>query len=80
MTIIKKVVGENKRSWDNKIKHALWADHITKKESTGKSPFELVYRMEVTLPIHLKIPIYQLLHHFTNNQEVFQAGVNQLCH
>jgi transposase InsO family protein len=34
MTILKKTVGDNKRSWDNKIKFALWADRITKKSST----------------------------------------------
>jgi transposase InsO family protein len=58
LTIIKKVVGEIKRSRDNKIKHELWANCITKKESIGKGPFELVYVMEVTLPIHLLILIY----------------------
>jgi len=36
MTIVKKIVGENKKSWDSKIKYALWEDRITKKDSTGK--------------------------------------------
>jgi transposase InsO family protein len=31
MAIIKKTVGDNKKSWDNKLKYALWADRITKK-------------------------------------------------
>jgi transposase InsO family protein len=26
MVVIKKVVGYNKKSWDTKIKHALWVD------------------------------------------------------
>ena len=43
MTIVKKIIGDNKKSWDSKIKFALWANRITKKSSTGKSPFELVY-------------------------------------
>jgi hypothetical protein len=34
MTIVNKIVGENKKSWDSKIKHALWADRITKKAAT----------------------------------------------
>ena len=37
MTILKKTVGDNKRAWDSKIKYAVWADRITKKNSTGKS-------------------------------------------
>jgi transposase InsO family protein len=61
MTIFKKIVGDNKKSWDSKIKYALWVDRITKKYSIGKSPFELVYGMEVTLPVHLKIPIYRFM-------------------
>eukprot|EP00253_Pinus_taeda_P017139 PITA_17139 len=35
ITIIKKIVGDNKKSWDSKIKYALWADRITKKKSTA---------------------------------------------
>jgi hypothetical protein len=55
MTIVKKIVGENKRSWDNKIKHALWVDRITNKATTRKSPFELVYGLEARLPVHLRL-------------------------
>ena len=61
MTIIKKIVGDNKKDWDIKIKLALWADKVTNKSSTRRSPFELVYGLDVTLPIHLKLPVYQLL-------------------
>jgi hypothetical protein len=57
MTIIKKTVGDNKKSWDSKLKFALWADRITKKSATGKTPFELVYGLDVTLPVHLRLPI-----------------------
>jgi transposase InsO family protein len=34
MNIIKKVMDENKRSWDRNIKYALWANQITTKTST----------------------------------------------
>ena len=78
MTIIKKTVGDNKKSWDSKIKFALWANKITKKSATGKSPFELVYGLDVTLPIHLKLPVYQLLQDFSSSQDGFQNRINQL--
>jgi hypothetical protein len=55
MNIIKKVMGENKRSWDSKIKYALWADRITTKTSTGRT--QLVYVLEAKLPMNLQIPI-----------------------
>jgi hypothetical protein len=69
MTVVKKIVGENKRSWDSKIKYALWEDRITKKTTTGKSPFELVYGLDVRLPIHLKLPAYGLLQDFSTEKD-----------
>ena len=61
MAIVKKIVSDNKKSWDSKIKFALWADRITMKSATRKSPFELVYSTNVTLPIHLNLPVYEVL-------------------
>eukprot|EP00253_Pinus_taeda_P034527 PITA_34527 len=78
ITIIKKIVGDNKRSWDSKIKYALWADRITKKKVTGKSPFELVYGLDVTLLMHLKLPAYQLLQNFSTNKDVVQNRIDQI--
>jgi transposase InsO family protein len=53
MTIVKKIIGANKRSWDSKIQYALWADRITKKVATGRSPFDLVYGTYCRLYTHL---------------------------
>ena len=53
MNILEKVVGENKKSWDSKIKYAVWKDRITTKTSTGKTTFELVYGLEAKLPVNL---------------------------
>ena len=78
MTIVKKIIGDNKKSWDSKIKFALWVDRITKKSATGKSPFELVYGLDVTLPVHLKLPVYQLLQAFSTNQNAVQNRLDQL--
>ena len=69
---------DNKKASDSKIKFTLWADRITKKSSTGRSPFELVYGLEVTLLVHLKLPVYQLLQTFSSDQEAIQNRINQL--
>ena len=69
MTILKKTVGDNKRSWDSKIKYAVWVDRITKKNSTEKSPFELVYGLTATLPISMHIPIFRMLSEYGIEQE-----------
>jgi transposase InsO family protein len=41
--IIKKLLTENKRSWDSKLKFSLWVDQISTKKSIGTSPFQMVY-------------------------------------
>jgi transposase InsO family protein len=53
MNIVKKIVGENKKAWDSKIKYALWEDRITTKTSIGKTPFELVYGLEAKFHVNL---------------------------
>jgi transposase InsO family protein len=76
MNILKKIVGDNKRSWDNKIKFSLWADRITKKSSTGKSPFELVYGLDATLPVHLKLPVYQFVQKYGLDEDFQQSRID----
>ena len=72
------MVGENRRSWDNKLKYALWADRSTVKRITGKSPFKLVCGQDCRLPINLQIPVYELLHHCASDQEAMQARLDRL--
>jgi transposase InsO family protein len=69
MNILKKIVGENKKSWDRKIKYALWADHTTTKASIEKTPFELVYEIEASLPMNLHISTLHVAQHFTMDKE-----------
>ena len=49
--IIRKLLEKNHRSWDSKLKFALWADRVTDKRSIGTSPFKLVYGTEAIFPI-----------------------------
>jgi transposase InsO family protein len=79
MNILKKTVGDNKRSWDNKIKFARWADMITKKSSTGRSPFELVYGLDATLSVHLKLPVYQFVQRYGLDDNFQQSRIDQLA-
>ena len=44
---IKKLLKQNKRSWDSMLKYALWADRIIVKKAIGTSPFQLVYGTDV---------------------------------
>lgn len=59
--IIKKLLEDNKKNWDAKLKYALWADRVTIKKSTGSSPFKLVYGTNAIFPIQLTLPVEKLL-------------------
>lgn len=76
--LLKRMVGENKKSWDVKLKYALWADRTTVKRITGKSPFELVYGQDCRLPINLQIPVYELLQQCTSDTEAMQGRIDKL--
>jgi hypothetical protein len=78
MNIIKKVVGENKKVWDSKIKYAMWADQITTNTSMGKISFELVYGLEAKLPVNLQIPILCFTRQYTIEEEALQGRIDQL--
>jgi hypothetical protein len=76
MNIVKNIVGENKKSWDNKIKYALWADHTTTKTSTGRTPFELVYEFEALFPLNLQIPVLQIAQQFSTDKDALEGRIN----
>ena len=59
--VIKKLLEDNKKSWDSKLKFALWADRVTIKMSIGNSPFKLVYGTDVVFPIQLILLVAQFL-------------------
>ncbi|XP_059066259.1 uncharacterized protein LOC131857591 [Cryptomeria japonica] len=57
LNIIKKILKQNKRSWDQKLKLALWADRFTMKKAIGTSPFELVYGIQTRVPVNNLLPV-----------------------
>jgi hypothetical protein len=48
--IIKRLLEDNKKAWDSKMKFALWASRVTTKRSLGVSHFQLVYGVEAIFP------------------------------
>jgi hypothetical protein len=59
--IIKKLLEQNTRGWDSKLKFSLWADRVTNKKSIGTSPFKLVYGTEAIFPVQLALPVAKFL-------------------
>jgi hypothetical protein len=54
------MVGTNKTSWKLQLFSAFWAYRTSMKNTTGFTPFQLVYGVEAVLPIECKIPSLKL--------------------
>ena len=51
---------QHRRDWSNKLLEALWAYRTTWKNTTGYSPYEMVYGKQVLIPIEFQISTYRL--------------------
>ena len=58
---IKKILSQNKKAWDSKLKYSLWVDHITSKNFIGASPFQLVYGTEAVFHVHLGLHVMKFM-------------------
>jgi hypothetical protein len=76
--IIKKLLTENKKSWDSKLKYALWADRINTKKSLGTSPFQLVYGIDIVFPTQLGIPVLKFLQEEIEEPNDIQRRIFQI--
>lgn len=57
--IMTKTVATNRNNWADKLNEALWAYRITWKNTTGFSPYQIVYGKEAMLPIEFQIHTYK---------------------
>nr|GEW55732.1 reverse transcriptase domain-containing protein [Tanacetum cinerariifolium] len=61
--ILKRIVGENRASWSDKLDDALWAFRIAYKTPIRCTPYRLVYGKACHLPIELEHKAYWTLKH-----------------
>ena len=54
--LLKKFVSARKKNWNEKLGECLWAYRMTVRTPTGNTPFFLVVRCEVVLPLEIQIP------------------------
>jgi hypothetical protein len=78
ISIIKKVLKENKKSWHLHLKYALWENRIGTKKSIGTSPFQMVYGTDVVLPINLALPVMKLWQDEKEEPNPLTRRINQL--
>jgi hypothetical protein len=78
MTIVKKVLTENKKASHIHLKYALWANRIGTKKSIGMSPFQLVYGTNVILPINLSLSVMKLWQDGNEEPNDVTRRINQI--
>eukprot|EP00253_Pinus_taeda_P030701 PITA_30701 len=76
--IIKKLLEDNKKNWDSKLKYALWANRVTIKKSTDKSLFKLVYGTDVVFPIQLIPPVAKFIQEEQDEEECMAKRITDL--
>jgi hypothetical protein len=76
--IIKRLLEDNKRAWNSKLKFALWADRVTTKRSIGISPFQLVYGAEAVFPSQLAIPVAKFFQDYQEEPNDMIRRIHQL--
>jgi hypothetical protein len=59
-TILQRMINYAESNWHLMLYYALWAYRTSIKTTTGLSHFQLVYRLEVVLPIQCQIPSLKL--------------------
>ncbi len=59
--MIQRTIGVHRSNWHNMLFSALWAYRTSVKNSTGFTPFQLVYGLEAVLPIECEIPSLQMV-------------------
>ena len=75
---MKKAINENQKNWDSQLKFALWANQITSKRSTGKSPYELVYGRAAVFSIQLALPVARFMQDCQEEPNDLTKRINQL--
>jgi hypothetical protein len=76
--IIKKLLVENKRGWNSKLKYGLWVDKNSTKKSIGTSPFQLVYGIDVVFLIQLGFSMMKVLQDELEEPNDVQRRIFQL--
>ena len=78
MRALKKTISENQKNWDSQLKFALWANRLTSKRATGKSPCELLYGRAAMFPVQLALPVARFMQESQEELYDMVRRINQL--
>ena len=74
--IIKKLLEDNKKAWNAKLKFFLWAYMVSTKRSIGTSPFHLVYGTDSIFPASVGSPMMKYLEEHDIESNPLQRRIN----
>ena len=80
VNIIKKLLEDNKKTWNKKLVYALWADRLTTKKSIGTSPYHIVYGVDAVFPSYLGVPVIKIIQESQVELNDKQRRINQTIH
>jgi hypothetical protein len=58
--ILTNIVQLHHRDWADRLPKDLWAYHTTWRNTTGHTPYELVYEKRVLLPIEFEVRTFRI--------------------
>jgi len=75
-----KTIDKNQMNWHLKLTDALWESRTTPKDSTGMSPYTLVYGKELKIPISLTLNALTYKVNTEDTEEIspIQRRINRL--
>jgi hypothetical protein len=76
--LIKRLLEDNKKAWDSKLKFSLWDDQVTTKRALGTSPFKLMYRKKVVFPSQLALPVAKFFQDYQGEPDNMIRRIHQL--
>ena len=80
VNIIKKLLEDNKKTWNKKLVNVLWVDMLTTKKSIGTSPYQLVYGMDDVFPSSLGVPVMKMIQELKVEPIDIQRRINLTIH
>jgi hypothetical protein len=76
--LIKKLLEDNKRAWDSKLKFVLWVDRVTTKMSLNTSPLLLVYGTEAIFPTQLTLYVEKFFQDLEGEPDHMVRRIHQM--
>lgn len=77
INIIKKLLQDNKKTWNKKLVYALWVDRLTTKKSIGTSSYQIVYGTDAVLPYSLGVPVMKIIQESQVETNDIQQRINE---